>query len=94
MMNPLDRLLQDELNHLLDRIAGDSREGMVAFSAGQRPDLRCLLDEAEGRLALLRRSLLQGYEEWREAIGQCENLWALAALGAGEPSELPESRAA
>src|SRR3990172_2207839 len=46
-MNPLDCLLRDELNRLLDRIAASTRAGVAKVSARQLPDLRARLDEAE-----------------------------------------------
>ena len=79
-MNPLDCLLRDELNRLLDRIAASTRAGVAAASARQLPDLRARLDAAEGRLAASRQSLLGQYAEWREALDACEDLWALAQL--------------
>jgi hypothetical protein len=92
-MNALDRLLQDDLNRLLDRVAAAAHEGM-ATRARERPDLAARIDRAEERLSLLRQSLLGGYEEWREALQECEDLWALADLRTTDPVEHPASRAA
>jgi len=93
MMNALDRLLQDDLNRLLDRVAAEAHEGMAA-QARARPDLAARIERAEERLSLARQSLLGGYEEWREVLEEYENLWALADLRAMEPVEQPASRAA
>jgi len=79
-MNPLDCLLRDELNRLLDRIAASTRAGVVKVSARQLPDLRARLDEAEGRLAAKRQALLEQYAGWQEALDSCEGLWAVAQL--------------
>jgi hypothetical protein len=85
-MNPLDRLLRDELNRLLDRIAASTKTGVVKVSANQLPDLRARLDEAEARLAATRQALLEQYGGWQEALDACEDLWALAQM------ELEETR--
>jgi hypothetical protein len=79
-MNPVDALLRDELNRLLDRIAASTRAGVAKVSARQLPDLRARLDEAEENLATKREALLREYAGWREALDTCEDLWALAQL--------------
>src|SRR5438093_1327871 len=66
-MNPLDLLLRDELNRLLDRIAVSTRAGVAKVSARQLPDLRARLDEAEERLAARRETLLKEYAGWGDA---------------------------
>ena len=83
-MNPLDCLLRDELNRLLDRIAASTRAGVAKVSAGQLPDLRARLDEAEARLAAQRQALLEQYAGWQESLDACEDLWAVAQLGLEE----------
>lgn len=86
-MNPLDALLRDELNRLLDRIAASTRAGVAKASARQLPDLRARLDEADERIAARRDALLKEYVGWQEALAACEDLWALAQL------ELEETQA-
>lgn len=76
-MNALERLLQDELNRLVDRIA--ARAGQET-AAGVTPDLKARIDRSEDRLTGLRAALLDGYAEWVRAIDECEDLWALAEL--------------
>jgi len=76
-MNALDRLLQDELNRLVDRIA--ARAGQET-AAGVTPDLKARIDRSEDRLTGLRAALLDGYAEWVRAMDECEDLWALAEL--------------
>jgi hypothetical protein len=92
-MNPLERLLQDDLNHLIDLMAATTREGLVADCAERRPDLLAQFAASETRLSTLRRTLLQGYAAWREALEECGDLWALADLAA-EPAAPGERRAA
>ena len=76
-MNGLERLLQDELNRLVDRIA--ARAGQEP-AAGVTPDLKARIDRSEDRLTGLRAALLDGYTEWVRAMDECEDLWALAEL--------------
>ncbi len=86
-MTPLDRLLREELSRCLERIAGVSPEGLLAFITAQHPSLRGRLDEAEARLAGLRAELLERYAAWEAALRDLENLWALAALKQAEPDK-------
>jgi hypothetical protein len=78
-MNPLDRLLKDELNHLLDRIATSVPGGSLAHVTATTPALRARLDETEARLSVLRGTLLEAYGAWGKTLDDLENLWALAA---------------
>jgi hypothetical protein len=79
-MNALDRVLRDDLNRLLDRIAASTRAGVAKASERHLPDLRLRLDEAEGRLSTKRQQLLEHYREWQEMLETCEDLWAVAQL--------------
>src|SRR5712664_2657835 len=79
-MNPLDRLLRDEMNRLLDRLGASTKRGVGTASARHLPELRDRLDAAEARLTAARQTLLAQYEEWQGALGACEDLWALAQL--------------
>jgi hypothetical protein len=92
-MNPLDSLLRDELNRLLDRIAASTRAGVAKVSARQLPDLRARLDEAEARLAAKRQALLEQYAGWQKELDACEGLWAVAQLEL-EETEVGTLRAA
>ena len=83
-MNPLDRLLREEVSQCLEGIAGASAEGALAFITAHHPGLRGRLDEAEMRLATLRVELLDHYAAWQATLGEMENLWALAALRSAE----------
>lgn len=87
-MNAVERILQDDLNLLVDRLAA-----VTAECAEHRPSVQAQLDRAEARLSSLRQEMVQGYAEWREALEECGDLWAMAALAADQPSE-PGLRAA
>jgi hypothetical protein len=78
-MNPVDRVLYDELTHLIDRLATSVPNGSLSEAAAANPQLRSRLDEADAQLAAARASLLDGYGRWRRALEDVENLWALAA---------------
>jgi gamma-glutamyl:cysteine ligase YbdK (ATP-grasp superfamily) len=76
-MSHFERLLQDDLNRLVDRVAARAGEGTAA---GLKSDLRTRVERSEERLTALRAVLLDGYAEWERAMDECEDLWALAAL--------------
>ncbi len=84
-MDPLDRLLGDDLSRCLDRIAGSYGEGTLAFINSQHPGLRCRIDEGEARAAGLRLELLERFAAWQDALKDLEALWALAELKRDEP---------
>ncbi len=93
-MDPLDRLLGEELSSSLDRIAGSCGEGTLAFVTAHHPNLRGRLEEAEARLAGLRLELLDRYAAWRAALRTLEDLWALAELKRAEPDATDALRSA
>ena len=84
-MNPLDRLLGQDLSRCLDRIAGSYGEGTLASLNAHHGDLRCRMEEAEARVAGLRLELLERYAAWHGALKDLEDLWALAELKRTEP---------
>jgi hypothetical protein len=84
-MNPLDRLLQEDLSRSLDRLAGSHEEGTLAFVTAQHPGLRARMDEKESQLAALRVELLERYAAWQGTLRDLEALWALAELKRAEP---------
>jgi hypothetical protein len=92
-MNALERLLQDDLDRLIDRMAAATHEGLVAACGQWRPDLLQQLGESETRLTTARQRLLQAYEVWRDALDECSDLWALADL-ATAPTAGGDRRAA
>jgi hypothetical protein len=94
-MNAVDRVLHEELIHLIDRLATSVPNGSLAQAAEANPLLRARLDEADAQLAAARASLLDGYGRWRRALEDMENLWALAAWRrSAEPEEVSEQAAA
>ena len=90
-MNHFERLLQDDLNRLVDRIAVRAGEGTAA---GLKSDLKTRIERSEDRLTVLRSALLDGYAEWARAIEECEDLWALAGLRREAPEAAAQLRAA
>lgn len=78
-MNPVERLLEDEVERLLDRLSGSVPGGCLEATAARHPSLRRRLDEVEAQMAVVRASLLEGYGRWRRSLDDVENLWALAA---------------
>ena len=92
-MNAMERVLDDELARLLDRLAGSTSEGSVEFAATS-PTLKARLDEAESRLADIRTAMLTDYARWRRALDDLENLWALASWRSAASQEPVEQTAA
>ncbi len=86
-MNPLDRLLREEVSSSLERMAASSPEGTLAFITAHHASLRDRVEEGEVRLAALRAELLERYAEWEATLEEIENLWALAALKRSQPRE-------
>jgi len=86
-MNALERVLQRDLDHLLDRLASSAREGTLDECAEQRPDLLGQIDLAESELSATRRDLLDAYMAWGAALDRCEHVWKTAGLQA---EQLPE----
>ena len=84
-MNPLDRLLGEDLSRCLDLIAGSYGEGTLGFINAQHPGLRCRMEEAEAHLAGLRLELLERYAAWQGVLKDLESLWGLAELKRSEP---------
>ena len=92
-MNSVDRVLYEEVTHLMDRLATSVPAG--SLSAAGHPLLRARLDEADAQLAAARASLLEDYGRWRRALEDVENLWALAAWrSSAAPEEASEQAAA
>ncbi len=93
-MNVLERLLQDDLDRLLDRLAAMTREGMLAECAERHPGLALRLEEAEARLSCARQNMLREYTLWRDALDECGDLWAMADLVSDQLGTAPARRAA
>ena len=95
-MNSVERLLQEEITHFVDRLASSIPADGITPHA-MTPAVRTRLDEAEAQLAQARASLMEGYGRWRRALEDVENLWAVAAwrsTAAEEASEHPAPLAA
>ena len=96
-MNPVERVLYQELTGLLDRLATSLPEGGFESVRAANPTLKSRLDDTDAKLALARESLLEGYGRWRRALEDLENLWALGAwrsVAAEEPAEQSTALAA
>jgi hypothetical protein len=78
-MNPVERVLDDEVGRLLDRLAASMPDGCLQAMGTKTPAWRRRLDEVDGQMATIRATLLEGYGRWRRALEDAENLWALAA---------------
>jgi len=92
-MNPVQRVLDDELGRLLDRLSGSVPGGCLEATATRHPSLRRRLDEVEAQMATVRTALMEDYGRWRRGLEDLENLWALAAWksGAAEPSAVEQA---
>jgi hypothetical protein len=93
-MNPMERLLHDEITRLVDRLATSVPEGGIERMRAVNPTLRLRLDEMETALAGLRSALVESYGRWGRALDDLENLWALAAWRSAESEEATEKTAA
>jgi hypothetical protein len=86
-MNRVERVLDEELTVLLERLTASVPAGCLEVVHSRYPALRRKLEECEGQLAALRGSLLEGYGRWRRALDDLEHLWALAAWHAVAPAD-------
>lgn len=78
-MNVMERVLDDELTRLMDRLAASVPEGCLEAMGREKPAARRRLDDADARVAAARATLLEDYGRWQRALEDVENLWALAA---------------
>jgi len=93
-MNPVERVLYEEVTHLMDRLAASIPAGSLTSTNATSPLLRARLDEAEAQLASARASVIEGYGRWRRALEDVENLWALAAWHSAAAEQPGEQTAA
>lgn len=77
-MNPMERVLSDDLARLIDRLAASIPEGALGQIRTTTPTLRARLDEMETNLGATRASLVEAYGRWARALDDLENVWALA----------------
>jgi hypothetical protein len=89
-MNPLERVLHQELTGLLDRLATSVPPGGFETIRAANPTLKTRLDDADAKLAAVRESLLDSYGRWRRALEDLENLWALGTWRSTAAEESPE----
>ena len=92
-MNAVERVLDDELVLLLDRIAASLPAGTLAEVTRSNPSLRSRLDDAESRLGEVRAAMVADYGRWRRALEDVENLWALATWRSATAQEPVEQAA-
>jgi hypothetical protein len=78
-MNPMERVLADDLRSLIDRIASSIPEGALERIRVTTPTLGARLDQLDATLAAARASLVEDYARWTGALDDLENVWALAA---------------
>jgi len=93
-MNPLERVLAEDLARTLTAISGNAGEGTLAFLTAHHPELRSRIEAAESELAARRAELLERYQVWGSALEAVENLWALAGWEASQPGAADAVRAA
>jgi hypothetical protein len=91
-MNPVERLLYDEVTHFIDRLATSITPGATLPTA--IPAMRARLDDAEAELATARAAMMESYGRWRRALEDVENFWALAAWRSSAAEEPREQAAA
>src|SRR5262249_35027443 len=92
-MNPVERVLDDELARLLDRLAASVPGGSLGAVSAMFPGLRARIDQVEAGLAILRGTVLESYGQWRRGLEDLENIWALAAWRAAAAEGSPEGTA-
>jgi hypothetical protein len=93
-MNPVERVLHQEMTGLLDRLATSVPEGGFESIRAANPTLKARLDDADAKLAAVRESLLDSYGRWRRALEDLENLWALGAWRSTAAEESTEQSTA
>jgi hypothetical protein len=93
-MNRVERVLHEEITHLLDRLATSVPEGSLDHVRTASPDLNARLQGAEADLAATRQMVLEGYGRWRRALEEMENLWAVAGARSAAAEEPLEEGAA
>jgi hypothetical protein len=93
-MNALERLLQDDLNRLSDRIAARLGDATAAGVRSRDPELYQRLELSSAQLADLRLELTERYAAWADAVEECEALWGRAEARAEAERMTLERRAA
>jgi hypothetical protein len=93
-MNPVERVLDDEVSRLIDRLASSMPGGSLAAMTVLHPALRGRVDQVEAGLADVRGTLLEAYGRWRRGLEDLENVWALAVWRSTAAEETPQTAAA
>ncbi len=93
-MNPVERVLDDELARLIDRLAASVPGGSLGAISAMHPALRSRIDQVEAGLADVRGTVLDAYGRWRRGLEDLENVWALAAWRSAAAEESAESASA
>jgi hypothetical protein len=78
-MNPMERVLSEDLSRLIDRLAGSIPEGACERLRATEPPLAARLDQLDTSLAGLRATLIEDYARWTRALDDLENMWSLAS---------------
>ena len=84
-MDPVDKILRQELTELLDRVA--EVVSNASNPTSRHPTFKARLDRADANLVAARAVLLEGYGRWNRALEDVENLWALAAWRSTQAEE-------
>lgn len=93
-MSPVERVLDDELARLIDRLAASVPGGSLGAVSAVHPALRARIDLVEARLAEVRGTVLEAYGRWRRGLEDLENVWALAAWRSAAAEESGENASA
>ena len=96
LMNAIERVLTDDLERSIDRLATSIPDGAVEQIRRELPTLSARLDQVEADLARTRATLIEGYGRFLRDLDDLENVWALAAwrAAAEESATCPAELAA
>ena len=78
-MNPMERVLSDDLSRLIDRLAGSIPEGACERIRATTPALAARVDDLETVVGNARAALVEDYARWMRALDDLENAWSVAA---------------
>ena len=78
-MNPMERMLSNDLTRLIDRLAASIPEGSLERVRRITPTRAARLADVESSLVGAHASMVEDYARWTRALDDLENVWALAA---------------
>lgn len=78
-MNPMERILSDDLSRLIDRLADSIPEGAYERIRTTTPAVATRLDDLEAVVGNARAALVEDYVRWTRALDDLENAWSVAA---------------